>query len=104
MKCGLGGAFADTLEGEAGGRCLPVWLFFPKLQWWNALVSESARKCQYYFASFPASGPVSEDRSVVRRLRSTTGTLHAQRCEGGQDRSLITCRDNICFSEHDYGL
>src|SRR5947207_811895 len=84
-------------------RCLPVWLFFPKLQWWNALVPESARTCQYYFASFPASAPLARP-GVVRRLRSTTGSMHAQRCGVGQDRSLITRRDNICFSEDDYGL
>ena len=30
--------------------------------------------------------------------------MHAQRCDVGQDRSLITRRDNICFSEDDYGL
>ena len=25
---------------------------FPKLQWWNALLPESARACQHYFDSF----------------------------------------------------
>ena len=30
--------------------------------------------------------------------------MHAQRCDVGQDRSLITRRDNIGFSEDDYGL
>jgi hypothetical protein len=53
MKCGLGGAFADTLEGE------PAWMspgvvIFPKLQQWNALVSDFAKTCQHYFDSFRA--------------------------------------------------
>jgi hypothetical protein len=61
MEFGVSVAFADTFEGALTRLSRAV--IFPELQRWNALVSESKERCQYYFDSFPATAYVTREQT-----------------------------------------
>ena len=66
--------FADTLESVS------TWIF----QRWNALVSESARACQYNFDSFlrlPTAHGIARCKTTPQR---DAGNVRAQWCEVDQ--------------------
>jgi hypothetical protein len=80
--------------------------YFPRLQWWDTVVSEAARACQHYSDAFPATGPVSKTGR-----RETTAQRDGQRARAAAANSVRSDRsppvlgcDNICFSEGYYGL
>ena len=93
-------------RSKAHQRSFPVWLISLGSNGGTLFVSESARACQHYFDSFPATGPVSETGR-----RETTAQRDGQRARTAvansvrSDRSSpVLGRDNICFSEGYYGL
>ena len=93
-------------RSKAHQHSFPVWLISLGSNSGTLFVSEAARACQHYSDSFPATGPVSETGR-----RETTAQRDGQRARTAvansvrSDRSSpVLGRDNICFSEDDYGL
>jgi len=79
--------------------------FSPRIQRWNALVSEAARKCQHYFDSFPATAHVTTGRREATPQRDAAACTRSGAKSVRTDHpSLVAARDNVCFSKDCYGL